>query len=176
MSWPNETKTIGSFFHSCVSRSAERMKSLGCHVFPPGAVKVERPVILISASRAKVSIGLRRPPSWIATKPNCRKPSEPVSAAGISDCAEAKRPNKSKDRTAEKIARVFTAGIYGRAGLSTNGIRYKPAPERFRATDLSAELIEPSTFTSAKKLVASAKLPERFPQMVESLEFTNPSP
>src|SRR5437764_8969494 len=114
----------------------------------------------MSVSRAKVSIGLRRPPSWIASNPHCLKSSEPVSAAGISDCAGATWPKSRSDRTAKRIARVFTGRAYGRAVSFTTAPAQRPVPERLLATELSAELILPSTLKSARKFVLSAVLPD----------------
>jgi len=41
-------------------------------------------VMLISVSFANVSTGLRRPPSWIATKPHCLKSKPLLSVADAS--------------------------------------------------------------------------------------------
>ena len=72
-SLPYETNTIGSFRQSCVSSNADKRKSLGLHFRPALSVYVDLAVIRISVSRANVSIGFRRPPSWIANNPNCLK-------------------------------------------------------------------------------------------------------
>ena len=81
---PNETSTIGSFFQSCVSSKLDKTKSFGCHLRPVLSVYVDLPVMRISVSFANVSTGLRRPPSWIATKPHCLKSKPLLSVADTS--------------------------------------------------------------------------------------------
>src|SRR5438477_909786 len=80
-SLPNDTSTIGSFFQSWVSSCADKTKSFGCHLRPVLSAYVDLPVIRISVSLANVSIGLRRPPSWIASNAHCLKSRSRVSAA-----------------------------------------------------------------------------------------------
>src|SRR4029077_10001842 len=83
---PNEMSTIGSFFQSPVSRNADKTQSVGRHVLPVLSVYNDLPLMRISVSFANVSAGLRRPPSCIASKPNCLKSRPPLFAAGGSDC------------------------------------------------------------------------------------------
>src|SRR6266481_6394566 len=75
---------IGSFFQSCVSSRADKTKSFGCHLRPLLSVYVDFPVIRISVSFANVSIGFRRPPSCVASRPHCLKSKPLVSAADTS--------------------------------------------------------------------------------------------